>query len=270
MMACMRGGLGQKGMVVATVVAISSFVMRGTVGLRPIIFALERRGHTVIAVPTVVLPWHPGFGPATRTVPEELPTQLEELATSVKPDGILTGYFATADDVVAAGRFIDAMQVDGPVLVDPVSADEGGPYVPQPVREALLRELVPRANVLTPNAAEAELYAGPEGPAALAPVVCVTSAEKTKRAITTELTAGNERMSFRHDRAAVAPHGTGDLTAALLMAGILEQASFEVAVMDALAATLAVVEASSGPDLALAEAQQALVAPPRERIFTWR
>ena len=46
------------------VLSISSHVARGSVGNRAMVFALERLGFTVWAVPTVLLPHHPGHGPA--------------------------------------------------------------------------------------------------------------------------------------------------------------------------------------------------------------
>ena len=52
------------------VIVISSHVARGSVGNRAAVFALETLGHPVWAVPTVLLPWHPGHGPATRIVPD--------------------------------------------------------------------------------------------------------------------------------------------------------------------------------------------------------
>ena len=52
------------------VIVISSHVARGSVGNRAAVFALETLGHPVWAVPTVILPWHPGHGRATRIVPE--------------------------------------------------------------------------------------------------------------------------------------------------------------------------------------------------------
>ncbi|MEM6762916.1 MAG: pyridoxal kinase, partial [Pseudomonadota bacterium] len=95
----------------STVAAISSHVMRGTVGLRAITFPLMRRGHTVWAVPTVTMPWHPGFGPSTRARSEQLPAQLSELgANGAALDGVLTGYFADEAQVRAAASFIDSVR----------------------------------------------------------------------------------------------------------------------------------------------------------------
>ncbi|MEM9224699.1 MAG: pyridoxal kinase, partial [Pseudomonadota bacterium] len=123
-----------------TVVAISSFVMRGTVGLRAAVFALERRGATVWAAPTVILPWHPGLGPSTRAAVDPLPKQLDELAAHAGAvDLVLTGYFASAAQVDAAARFIKAVREtrrDALVVVDPVTGDENGRYVPDAVAEA--------------------------------------------------------------------------------------------------------------------------------------
>ncbi|TGR73387.1 pyridoxal kinase, partial [Mesorhizobium sp. M1C.F.Ca.ET.189.01.1.1] len=48
------------------VIVISSHVARGSVGNRAAVFALETRGFPVWAVPTIILPWHPGHGRATR------------------------------------------------------------------------------------------------------------------------------------------------------------------------------------------------------------
>ena len=50
------------------VIVISSHVVRGSVGNRASVFALETLGHPVWALPTVTLSWHPGHGPATRFV----------------------------------------------------------------------------------------------------------------------------------------------------------------------------------------------------------
>ena len=53
------------------VIVISSHVIRGSVGNRAAVFALETLGYPVWAVPTVILPWHPGHGPSTRITVSE-------------------------------------------------------------------------------------------------------------------------------------------------------------------------------------------------------
>ena len=53
------------------VIVVTSHVVRGSVGGRAAVFALERMGFPVWSVPTVVLPWHPGKGAATRLAIDE-------------------------------------------------------------------------------------------------------------------------------------------------------------------------------------------------------
>jgi hypothetical protein len=47
------------------VIVVSSHVARGSVGNRAAVFALETLGFPIWAVPTVILPWHPGHGRIT-------------------------------------------------------------------------------------------------------------------------------------------------------------------------------------------------------------
>ena len=66
----------------AEIVAISSHVVRGAVGNRAIVFALETMGFRVWSLPTVILPWHPGHGPSTR-----IPTPDGQFAAAVEDMG---------------------------------------------------------------------------------------------------------------------------------------------------------------------------------------
>ena len=58
------------------VIVISSHVVRGTVGNRAAVFALETLGFPVWAVPTVTLAWHPGFTGHPSELAERLPKAL--------------------------------------------------------------------------------------------------------------------------------------------------------------------------------------------------
>jgi len=258
-------------MSVRTVAAISSLVMRGAVGLRAIQFALERRGATVWSVPTVVMPWHPGLGPSTRTAMADLPAQLDELATRAgEVDAILTGYFANAEQVRAAARFIDrvrAARPDIPILVDPVTGDERGRYVPDAVADAIRDELLFRADVATPNANELADLAG-EGAAAevagrLGPrAVVVTSAVRTPGRTGAMLVRASGAVTAAHRAVDACPRGTGDLFGAVFLSALLDGMDEPRALHEAAAATLAVVEVSDTDSLALAAAQDAIARPP--------
>jgi pyridoxine kinase len=258
-----------------TVAAISSLVMRGAVGLRAIQFALERRGCAVWAVPTVVMPWHPGLGPSTRTAMGDLPDQLAQLSTRAgEVDAVITGYFASAAQVHAAAAFIDAVRAvrpGVPILVDPVSGDERGRYVPDDVAVAIRDELVTRADVATPNVNELGDLAGEGPPVAAArrlgpPCVVVTSSVDGEDRTGALLVGGGKALVAQHRRVEPAPRGTGDLFGAVFLSARLAGADEAAALHEASAATLGVIEASPGDALALAAAQDAIVAPPLETV----
>lgn len=232
-----------------TIVAISSFVMRGAVGLRAVQFALERRGHTVWSVPTVLMPWHPGLGRSTRTVPADLATQLEELSTrAAEVDAVVTGYYADAATVHATARFIDAVKAarpDAVVMIDPVIGDEEGRYVPDAVAEAIAGELIPRADIATPNVNElADLTGGRDVAAARSlgvPEVTVTSGFTGEGRIGAMLVTADEAVLAEHAAIEPAPRGTGDLFGAVFLSARLAGASGREALREAAAATFAAV-----------------------------
>lgn len=257
-----------------TVVAISSTVMRGAVGLRPITFALERRGLVAWPVPTVLLPWHPGLGPSTRTPNPGLAAHLTDLGThAAKVDAVLTGYFVSPDQVEAAASFIDTVRAARPdvtVLVDPISGDERGRYVPDAVAEALRTLLVPRADIVTPNVHELEDMTGIADPVAGArslgvPKVVVTSAYRGEGDIGTLVVADGAATLAVYEEIEVAPRGTGDLFSAVCLASALRNPVLEAA-CDAAAATFAAIRQSPADRLDYAAAQAAIAAPDRAAV----
>jgi len=256
-----------------TVAAISSLVMRGAVGLRAIGFALERRGHTVWPVPTVVMPWHPGFGPSTRTPAAALAKQLAELGQHAGAlDAVLTGYFASADDVAAAATFLDTVRAARPdalFVVDPVTGDEGGRYVPDAVAEAIHSRLVPRADIITPNINELQDLTGSRDPGAAralaVPQVIVTSAVSRPDAIGAALVTAEGGGEVVHPRLETVARGTGDLFSGVLTAALVEGMDALDALAEASAATYGVA-ARSGPDTLDLAGCQALIATPDRSV----
>lgn len=253
------------------VVAISSLVMRGSVGLRATVFALERRGAEVWSVPTVLMPWHPGLGPSTRTAMPDVAAQLRELgAHAAAVDAVVTGYFATPEQVEAAGRFIDAVRAaraDALIAVDPVMGDEMGRYVPDAVAEAIARELIPRADVATPNRFELNDLTGGlgglAGARALGPrTVVTTSAVETPGETGAMLVSGDAVWVSAHPAVEPAARGTGDLFVGVLVSALLGGASHADALAAATAATYAVTARSGAQSLALAAQQSAIANPP--------
>ena len=128
----------------AKVLAISSHVVRGHVGLNATVPALQWLGHEVWALPTVLLASRPGLG---RMVRHELPApELARMLAGLEADGcwpsldaVLTGYFVSPDAVAAAAQAIGRIKVANPrvvVLVDPILGDGGKLYVAQATAEA--------------------------------------------------------------------------------------------------------------------------------------
>jgi len=255
----------------AKVLAVSSHVARGHVGLAATVPALQRLGHEVWALPTVLLASRPGMGRLARY--EMPPADLAAMLAALEADGcwaaldaVLTGYFPSPQSVAAAAaavrRIKDAVPAI-PVLVDPILGDAGRLYVAEATAAAIRDELLPLATIATPNRFElAWLSGGPTGVATGDPAdtvsaarrlgpqaVVVTSAEETERSISTLLvTAGHavERLSVRHDGL---PNGAGDLLAGLLLGHSLTGLELEAALDSSLADLDRVLAASAGRDV---------------------
>lgn len=216
----------------ARVLAISSQTMFGPVGLSAAVPALQSCGHEVIALPTIVLSHHPGHGtptviPMSSHMLREMIASLRRVGALAGIDAILTGYFATAEQVEITAEFITTLTPQH-ILVDPVIGDHGALYVPEAVAVAIRDQLLPRATITTPNYFELTWLAGQS---ALSPAITtlgvaetlVTSIESADDTLTTLLaTAGSEQEVHSRRREGV-PHGTGDMLAGLYLAHRLQQ-----------------------------------------------
>lgn len=152
-----------------TVLAISSYVAASHVGLGAITPALWRCGCRVIGAPTVAFGRHPGWGrPGGAAL--DGPTFADLLDGALDhPDAAaldwaLTGYFASAEQVRATAEALAAVKAARPgltIAVDPVMGDaDTGRYVAADVPDALSEALLPLADLVLPNAWEAEQLTG--------------------------------------------------------------------------------------------------------------
>lgn len=222
------------------VIVISSHVARGSVGNRAAVFALETLGHPVWAVPTILLPWHPGHGPATRIVPdpEQFSAFIQDLERAPwlgEVAGVLSGYLGDAGqagEVAALVAAVKARNPDALYVCDPVMGDAGGLYVAEEIAEAMRDLLIPIADIATPNRYELEWMTGKTlvdlqmtiaaardaGPARM----LVTSAPAMiAGGIGNLLVTPYEVLLAEHRSIAQPPNGLGDLTAALFLARLL-------------------------------------------------
>lgn len=221
----------------SSVAVISSHVVRGSVGNRAAVFALESLGLPVWAVPTITLPWHPGHGPSTRIVPDDasfdnLLTDLSGSKFNAELSAVLTGYMATPAQVDAAAQFIKDMRAQNPDLIymcDPVIGDEGGLYVSGSIARSIADKLVPLADIVTPNRFELTWITGKKlennndiiGTVRQAnlPSVLVTSAFGLTKELTGNLYIDAQlALLAEHKHIDDAPNGVGDLTASLFLA----------------------------------------------------
>jgi pyridoxine kinase len=248
----------------ARVLAISSHVARGHVGLAATVPALQWLGHEVWALPTIVLASRPGLG---RFVKHDLPaSDLEAMLAALDADGcwdgvdaVFTGYFASPAAVRAAAQAIRRIKEVRPqaiMTVDPVLGDAGRLYVSAETADAVRGELVPLATVATPNLFELQ-WLSRASPASLdeieqaarglgPPAVVVTSAAETPEDVTTLLVDGAACTRRSMPKRSGIPNGAGDLFAGLLLGHMLSARKPEAALQSSLESLDRVFVASEG------------------------
>lgn len=96
--------------------------------------------------------------------PEIIVAQVRAVQSDIGIDAVkvgMLGDMATIDAVVCA---LDRLPSDTPVVLDPVMVAESGAELLDPeAHSALVRQLVPRATVVTPNLPEARTLVGGDG-----------------------------------------------------------------------------------------------------------
>lgn len=267
------------------VLVITSQVVRGGISGRGLTFALERIGHAVWFLPTILLPWHPGQGKGTRIVAPgaDFAALAADLAASPKLSeigAVMTGYLGDANQAGPVADLIRAVKQanpDAPYLCDPVMGDhygdDGTLYVPEATAEAIRDELVPLADIVTPNTFELGWLTGHEVASetqALSAAralgtdrVLVTSSPALRRNAIANLLAG-PRGAVAAEHAAIdsPPHGTGDLIAGLFLSNRLAGLDDEDALKRASASVFELVARSvrkGADELLFAEEQQSVV-----------
>ncbi len=259
------------------VLALSSHVAFGSVGLAAVVPALHALGHEVVALPTVVLSNHPGY---RRFAGDRIaPADLEQIVDALEANGwlpgidaVLTGYLPTEAHVTTAAAAIArvrAVRADALVVCDPILGDDpGGLYLEEAAAAAIRAHLLPISAIATPNRFELAWLSGE-------PVETVTQAATAARTLGVEsvlatsipereaqlatlLVGEKATQACFVPRRATAPHGTGDLLAALFLGHALNRTHPSQCLARAVAAVEASIAASVGADeLPLAAAETA-------------
>ncbi len=265
------------------VIVVSSHVARGSVGNRAAVFALETLGFPVWAVPTVILPWHPGHSRATRIVPPpaEFAALMHDLEGSQwlgEVGAVLSGYLGDAEQAKAVASLVGAVKARNPralYLCDPVMGDRAGLYVPEATAAAMRDLLIPIADIATPNRYElawmagtplddiravtqAALTAGP-------PTMLVTSAPPMMNgSIANFLLTPSQALLAEHRLIERPPNGLGDLTSAVYLARIMSGQTAEKALQSTTAAVYEILARTAkrgGDELQLETDSQSLSHP---------
>jgi pyridoxine kinase len=270
------------------VLCLNSHVAYGYVGNDAAGFCLRRLGVEAWQIDTVALSNHPGYGACTgRVVPA---AELRELLHGVtargalaETDALLSGYLGQADQaavVAEAARTLRAANPRALVIVDPVMGDTGpGLYVSRALADALAREVVPLADVVTPNAFELGWLTGrtvagrddalqaardllDAGPSTVIATSVPEGADSLGLLAVTREAAwalSVPRLNFP-----VPPNGAGDAIAGLIAAHLTRGAGPDRALAAAGNAVHRVLEATREAgrrELALPQAQDALADP---------
>ena len=252
----------------ARILALSSQVVSGHVGLSAIVPALQLLGHEVLALPTILLSNHPGRQPTsgTRIEPDVLIKMLDRLASNGRLDnidGVLTGYLPSAAHVGAAMRAIDLCSTNDrkPLyLCDPVIGDDPkGIYIDLAAAAAIRDQLLPRADIVTPNRFELAWLSGlpvddlttatAAAHALSRPLVLATSVPATAHTLITAAISATAVSVAEVPKRAIVPNGTGDLMAALFLAANLAGDGMMASILaQTVACVDLVIAASAGND----------------------
>ena len=244
------------------IIVISSHVVRGTVGNRAAAFALEVMGFPVWCLPTIVLPWHPGHGPATRQVaPDETFGQMiDDLIASPwlsEVGAVLSGYLASVEQVSAVGKLVDAVKRRNPAAtytLDPVLGDNGSLYIPEEIANAIRVKLVKHADLTTPNCFELSWLTSSGSLDSKEDIHRAAVSLGVSKVLATSVPMGESGSSGNllvskdltvgvgHPCFDKAPNGLGDLTSALITGHLMEGLSPSIALLNTTQSVFDVVD----------------------------
>lgn len=257
----------------AKVLSISSQVVYGHVGNSTAAFVLQRMGHEVLCLPTVLLSNRPGYK-AIAGEPVN-PSKLDAMLGAAWSNGwlagvdaIFTGYVPSVEHARLCEKWIKALNPNALYLCDPIIGDApAGIYIDAEAARAIRDKLLPLADIVTPNLFELGWLSGSAiidtaqvlevARSFWRPVVVVTSAPAgSPEVLANILVERCGEAATVTPRQTVHAHGTGDFFAALFLGHRLNGLSNKGALQASSAAMSNVLAASEGRgELALVEMQ---------------
>src|SRR4051812_40148536 len=119
--------------------------------------------HGVCAITAITAQNTIGVEVVHQVPPDVLRAQVRAVAGDIGVDAVKVGMLGDRDTTLAVAAALDELGDAAPVVVDPVMVAESGARLLAPdARDALVREMLPRAGVLTPNVPEARALLGEE------------------------------------------------------------------------------------------------------------
>ncbi|MEM7619555.1 MAG: pyridoxal kinase [Pseudomonadota bacterium] len=251
----------------ATILTLSSQVIKGHVGNSASVFILQRLGHTVWPFHTTYFSNHPGYPYFDG---EHIPISLLQKTFDVfikssalkNVDAILSGYLPTVEHVNFARHIFEEVKAANPkayILCDPTMGDDPkGLYIDRHAAESV-KQLIPLADLITPNRFELEWLS--ESPVhsyddvvhacdllPIKTVLSTSSPAKTPYKIDNHLREGSRSWVASLERKDSIPHGTGDCFAALFLGFLLHTHDQTKALIQATEGIAHILKASSGRD----------------------
>jgi pyridoxine kinase len=280
------------------ILSIQSHVVYGYAGNTAAVFPIQRLGREVWAVNTVEFSNHTGYGSWKGKVlggelAEELIAGLDERGALPRCEAVLSGYLgdaAVARAVTGAVHKVRKVAPNALYCCDPVMGDVGrGFYVKPDIPEIFKNDLVPLADIITPNQFELEALTGVEtntvdnarravdlihakGPR----IVLVTSFRGGESSEHIEMLASDKSGMYLITTPelpiAVGMAGSGDITAAVFLSRYLETGDVVKTLELCTASIFGIIEASwqvhqgdeakGGPmELRIIQAQKELDSP---------
>jgi pyridoxine kinase len=151
------------------ILSVQSHVVYGYAGNTAAVFPLQRLGNEVWAINTVEFSNHTGYGSWKGKVlgaelVSELVTGLEERGVLSECKAVLSGYLGDASvgkAIIEAVKKVKEKNPDALYCCDPVMGDTGrGFYVKPDIPDIFKNELLPLADIVTPNQFELEAITG--------------------------------------------------------------------------------------------------------------
>jgi len=272
--------------------SIQSFVAYGHVGNSAATFPLQRLGHEVWPVLTVVFSNHTGYGAwrGPLLAPDDVRavvSGIEERDVLGTCDAVLSGYLGgpgICDVVVDAVARVQKANPAATYTCDPVMGNAtSGCFVDPSIPPILREQVVPHADIITPNQFELGFLTGTkpdtlestlssaDAAMAMGPsTVLVTSVLRPDRpADTIEMLAvtGDGAWIVRTPRLPIKANGSGDLTAALFTAHLHTTGSPAEALALTASSVVGVLRAtvdSGEQELQIVLGQNAIATPSKE------